>query len=149
MIKEVSVGAIVYRRTKKVIFYLLLYRKAHGPYKEAWGFPRGLIEKGETEEDTAKREIKEETGLTDLEFKKGFRKKIHFFYKREGQMISKDVIYLLAETKSEKVKLSYEHDDFAWLTFDEALKKLTFKNDKEVLRAANDFLTKGTLEAYE
>jgi len=146
--KEISIGAIVYRKEGKRIFYLLLYKKAHGHYREAWGFPRGIAEIGEAEEETARREIKEETGLTDLDFKRGFKKKIHFFYKKEGQTISKDVIYLLAETKTKEIKLSYEHDDFAWLPFDGALKKLTFDNEKEVLRAANGFLTKGSLEAY-
>jgi len=146
--KEKSIGAIVYRKEGSKILYLLLYKKAHGKYREAWNFPRGLVEKSESEITTAKREIEEETGIKTLEFKHGFKEKIHFFYRREGKNISKDVFYMLAETKTKDVQISFEHNDFAWLPFNEAMKKLTFGNDKEVLRKANDFLTKTSLEAY-
>ena len=147
-IREKSIGAIVYRKEEGKILYLLLYKKAHNKFKEAWNFSRGLIEKGEYEKQTAIREIEEETGLNELEFKDGFKAKIHFFYRRDGLNISKDVIYFLAETKNKNIKISHEHNDFSWLTFENALSKLTFKNDKEVLRKANDFLTKTSLEAY-
>jgi len=58
MPKEVSYGAVIYRKEGKKILYLLLYRKAHEHYKEMWDFPRGLIEKGETPEEDIIREVK-------------------------------------------------------------------------------------------
>lgn len=146
--KEKSAGAIIYRKEGKKILYLLLYVKAHEHYREKWNFPRGNVEKGETEIETVKREVKEETGIEDLGFKKGFKEKIHFFYRKNGKGISKEVIYFLAETKTKEVKLSFEHNDFAWLSFEKAMERLTFNNDKEVLKKANAFLTKGSLEAY-
>jgi bis(5'-nucleosidyl)-tetraphosphatase len=46
----------------------------------------------------------------------------------------------LAETKSRKVVLSFEHINFEWQTFEQALQKLSFENSKRVLRMANEFL---------
>jgi len=132
---EKSAGAIVFRRNKKVKYLLIQYGLGH------WEFPRGLIEKGESLEDTARREIKEEVGIEDIRFISGFKEWIKFFFKLKGKNIMKIAIFLLAETKTEKVKLSYEHKDYAWLDYQEALNRLTFENSKEVLKKADDFLS--------
>ena len=100
------------------------------------------VEKGEELLTTIKRECKEETGITDLKFIDGFRKEIEYFFRRGKELIKKKVIFLLAETKTRKVTLSYEHVDYAWLPYKEALERVTFKNAKEVLRKANRFLEK-------
>ena len=86
------------------------------------------------------REVKEETGIADLEFIDGFREieKYSFLYK--GEDVSKTVSYLLAETKTKEVKLSFEHLDFKWLSYQEALKKLTFKNAQKIVQKAHDFI---------
>jgi 8-oxo-dGTP pyrophosphatase MutT (NUDIX family) len=132
---EKSAGAVVFRRENNKIKYLLIqYAWGH------WEFPRGLIEKGETLEETAKREIKEEVGIEDIKFIPGFKEWFKFFFKLKGKNIMKIATFLLAETKTEEIKLSFEHKDFAWLEYDEALEKLTFENSKEVLKKANDFL---------
>ena len=81
---EKSAGCIVYTQEKKKQLYLLLYKKASDHYKESWGFPKGWVEKGEEDRETAIRETKEESGLTDVQILPGFVKKIHFFYKKEG-----------------------------------------------------------------
>ncbi|MFQ5759257.1 MAG: bis(5'-nucleosyl)-tetraphosphatase [bacterium] len=146
--KEVSAGAIVFRKENGEIKYLLLYKKAHGIYRAQWNFPRGWIEVGESEKETAGREIEEETGISDLKFIQGFREKIHFAYRREGKLVEKDVVYLLAETETAKVKLSFEHSGYGWLSFSRTIERLTFENDKEVLRKANDFLTKTSLDSF-
>ena len=56
-------------------------------------------------------------------------------------MVNKTVIYYLAETKSNKVVLSFEHVNFAWLNFEDALDKLSFDNSKRVLKNAKEFLS--------
>lgn len=134
---EKSAGAVVFRREGNQIKYLLIqYAWGH------WEFPRGLIEKRESLEDTARREIEEEVGIKDIKFIPGFKEWIKFFFKLKGKTIMKIATFLLAETKTKKVKLSYEHKDYVWLGYEEALDKITFKNSKEVLKKANDFLMK-------
>ena len=131
---EKSAGAIVFRRNKKVKYLLIQYGLGH------WEFPRGLIEKGESLENTARREIKEEVGIEDIRFVSGFKEWIKFFFRFKGKNIMKIATFLLAETRTEKVKLSYEHKDYAWLDYQEALNRLTFENSKEVLKKANAYL---------
>jgi bis(5'-nucleosidyl)-tetraphosphatase len=136
MITEESSGAIVFRKNEGVIYYLLLQYE-----KNYWGLPKGRIEKGEEVEETAKREILEETGINDIEFIKDFKETISYFFTREKIKIFKINVYFLAETKTKEIKLSWEHIDFKWLPYSEALEKLTFKNSKDVLIKANNFLS--------
>ncbi len=139
MKKVISSGAIIFIKDKEIKYLLLQYGLGH------WDFPRGLIEENENEKDAAIREIKEETGIADLKFISGFKEKIHFFYKNEGELISKEVVYLLAETKNKEIKLSYEHFNYEWLDYKETLKKLTFKTSKNVLKKANEMLNSSLL----
>lgn len=143
MPKEISYGTVIIRKEGKKILYLLLYRKSYEHYKEMWDFPRGLIEKGETPEEDIKREVKEETGISDIKFIKGFKEKVDWFYKKEGKTIFKEATYYLAETKEKDVKLSFEHDYFRWCEFNDALKLIKFSNTKSILKKANGFLTCG------
>ena len=136
MTEETSAGAIVYNKGK----YLLLYRKAHDHYKEGWFFARGKIEQGEELEQTARREIMEETGIRDLFFVKGFKQVVTWFYRANGQLIHKTAIYLFAETSTEEVVLTDYHNGFAWLSFDDAYARLSFPTDKQVLKQAHDFM---------
>jgi len=87
-----------------------------------------------------KREAFEEAGLSDLRFVFGFRDKIEYDYFMKGRKIHKVVYYYLAETSQEDVKLSYEHQDFAWLDYENALKRITYDNDRGVLRKAHRYL---------
>lgn len=140
---EKSVGAVVFRREGGKIKYLLLSR-AFDPktgFKEFWGFSRGLVEEGEDEIETVRRELKEETGLEDVDFIPGFRETIRFFFRWQGELVKKTAYYYLAETREERIKLSEEHDSFAWLTFGEALERLTHKNSKDLLKKAHKHLT--------
>ena len=134
---EKSAGAVIFRRQNKKIYYLLLhYQAGH------WDFPKGNIEKKEKPEETARREIFEETGIKDIEFVPGFKETIKYFYKLKGKNIFKIVTFFLAETKTKKVKISWEHLNFKWLPYKEALEQITFKNTKEILQKANDLLSK-------
>lgn len=135
MVKEKSCGVVVFRKTDKGIKFLLLhYQSGH------WDFSKGHVEKGEDEQTTAARELAEETGIKDIKFIEGFRQTINYFFKRKGQTVSKEVVFYLAQTKTEKVKLSYEHIGYSWLDYEGALNKITFKNSKEVLKKAMEFI---------
>ena len=136
MARETSVGAVVFRGDGDRKYLLLHYEAGH------WDFPKGNVEKGETPENTALREIREETGIEDIAFIPGFDERIRYFYKREKKTIAKEVEFLLAETKSERVKLSSEHTGYEWLGYGEANERITFRNSKDILKKAESFLAK-------
>lgn len=132
---EKSSGAVIFRKDSSRIHYLLLhYQSGH------WDFPKGIIEKGEKIEETAKREIEEETGIKNIEFIDGFKEWIKYFYKLKDKNIFKIVTYFLAETKEKKVKISWEHIDYKWLPYKKALEQLTFNNAKDILKKAHKYL---------
>ncbi len=132
---ERSAGAVVFRKEKNETYYLLLhYQAGH------WDFPKGHIEEGESLKQTAIREIVEETGITDIVFLDGFKEKIEYFFKLENKAIFKVVMFFLAQTRTRGVNLSFEHTDFKWLSYKEALAQLTYKNAKEILKKAHNFL---------
>jgi 8-oxo-dGTP pyrophosphatase MutT (NUDIX family) len=123
---------------KDDIKYLLLHYEAGH-----WDFPKGNQEKNEKEEQTVAREIKEETSIEDIEFIDGFRETINYFYKRGNETIFKEVAFFLAQSATEKVKLSFEHIGYAWMSYENAYKRLTFNSAKELLKKADSFLHKG------
>ena len=128
MIEERSAGAVLFSETDSgKIFLLLNYPAGH------WDFVKGNIEDMETLKQTALREIREETGIIDVEFIDGFEEKIEYHYQRDEDLIHKEVVFFLAKTKTIDVKISYEHLGFVWLSFDDTLKKLTYKNAKNVM----------------
>ena len=139
---EKSAGAVIFRREKDKIKYLLLhYPSATRRPNDYWDLPKGHIEGKEKIEETARREVEEETGLKDIKFVKGFKEWIKYFFKFKVKTIFKIVTFLLAETKTSEVKISGEHIGYKWLSYEEALEQLTFKNAKEILKKANDFLS--------
>lgn len=128
MIEERSAGAVLFAETSSGKKFLLLnYPSGH------WDFVKGNIEKGENLRDTVIREIREETSITDVEFIDGFEDKIEYHYQRNGELVHKEVVFFLAKTKTLDVKISHEHLGFVWLAFDDALKKMTYKNAKNIM----------------
>ena len=115
--------------------YLLLnYPNGH------WDFIKGGIEDGETPHETSIRETEEETGITDIKFVNGYKEEIEYFFRVDNNDVHKKVIFFLARTNSINVKLSHEHNDFIWLEYESALKKLTYKNAMNVLTRSELFL---------
>ena len=136
MFEERSAGLVVFRMEKeKPIFILLSHRTGR------WGFPKGNIEKGETEREAAIRETKEETGLSKFRIVDDYEERIEYFYRRKRARVHKGVVYFLAETEQKEVKLSDEHREYEWSDFDSAMKHLIFKNEKNVLSKANEVIT--------
>lgn len=132
---EKSCGAIVFRRRSGNIEYLLIKNKKGGN----WGFPKGHIEQGEQEHDTAIREVREETGLviTPLD---GFRA-ISEYHPR-GK-IYKEVVFFIAEMPEDgciTVQQS-EVDRFIWADYSLAMRTFRFNNDRNILTMAKNWLT--------
>ena len=104
-----------------------------------WDFPKGHMDDGETEIQTALRELEEETGIVHTNIIDGFRDTITYIFSREQKQIGKEVVFFLATTKESKVILSHEHIDYSWLDFDSAFSRLTYDNARQVLRSAIEF----------
>lgn len=135
-----SVGIILFCRFPRSVKYLLI--KQHQGH---WGFPKGHIEKGEKKIDTAKRELKEETGIryVSLLGNKILLKDEYSFFNGNGKIIKK-IGYYIGETKEKKVKVDgKEILNFRWCTYSKALDKITFNQTKNVLKKAKKFIKNG------
>ena len=136
MKEEISAGIILFNEIDKRKFLLLNYPSKH------WDFVKGKMEKGETPHETAIRETKEETGISDVEFLDGFEEEIEYYFYADKQEIHKKVIFFLGKTDTIDIILSHEHLDFIWLEFDNALSKTTYENAKNLLKKSKVFLDK-------
>ncbi len=132
---ERSAGAILFRKEKeKTLFLLLHYEEGH------WDFPKGHIETGEKTEETVLREVREETGITELTFIDGFKETIRYFFQTGKKRVLKFVVFYLAQTSQKKVTLSHEHVGAEWLLYQEAVERMTFPSSRKLLRKAHSFL---------
>jgi len=135
MREQKSAGIVLFRNASNKNEVLLLnYPQGH------WDFVKGKVEEGEMPHETALRETKEETGISDIEFINGFEESVEYNFKFKNEDIHKTVVFFLAKTNEKKITLSHEHNDFAWLEYYDALKKTTFRNAKNVLTKTNEFL---------
>lgn len=130
---EKSCGAVVYRNIGGITRYLLIKNRR----SSNWSFPKGHVEDGETLEQTAKREVLEETGI-HLEIFPDFITKSQYTIQNK---IQKTVFIFVGTTKDEQTKIQHEEiEDYIWLPFDGAFRYLKFENDKSILKEANEFL---------
>ena len=135
--EEKSAGIVLFRNiSNKNEFLLLNYPQGH------WDFIKGKVEQNETLHETAIRETKEETGISNIKFIDGFEESVEYDFRFKNEDIHKKVIFFLAKTSEKKISLSHEHNDYLWLGNNDALKKTTYKNAKNVLSKANEFLSK-------
>ena len=130
---EKSAGAVVYTVSDGKINYLLI-KSQNGDV----GFPKGHIERGENEETAALREIYEETSIK-AELTGDFKVKIEYTMPNSK---NKTVVYFTAEYANQTPKHNegFEHNEYMLLEYDAALNSLTFKNTKEILTKANEFI---------
>ena len=139
--EERSAGAVVFRETDDGREYLLLQNAGR------WDFPKGGVERGEKELETVLREVAEETGLNDFSIVPGFRKVIEYFYRRDKKTIHKQVVYLLARTADDRVKISFEHQGFGWFSYHDAVERASYDNSKKTLAEAEKFI-KGSMTEH-
>ena len=133
---EKSAGIVLFRNdSDKNEFLLLNYPQGH------WDFVKGKIEQNETSHEAAIRETREETVITNIEFIDDFEESVEYDFRFRKADIHKKVIFFLAKTNEKNIKLSHEHNDYIWLEYNDALKKTTFENAKNVLSKANQFLS--------
>ncbi len=138
MAREISAGIIIYRRTNEGPKFLLLY---HG--HNYWNFAKGKIENEEQSYETALREVEEETGLraSELRVKRNFKEYERFSFFRRKEKVFKTVVFYLAETRQPRIRISDEHEGYAWFKYNEAMRLIAkFKDSQMLLKRAYDFL---------
>lgn len=129
MRREKSCGALVFRERGGKL-ELLLIRHRFGGH---WSFPKGHVEAGENEQQTALREVWEETGL-EIELVDGFRHSVEYFPK---PYIKKQVVYFLGRAVNDDTRMQEEEiSELRWVTIDEAQRMVTFANDKNLIQQA-------------
>lgn len=123
MINLVSAGGVIIYKDK-----VLLLKK-----EKSWVFPKGKVKSGETLIQTTIREIYEETGikLNESGIEIGF---INYRYIANENQYEKTVYYYLFFVEDNSVKIEDSFLGYGWFYFDEALKTLTYKNDKKILK---------------
>lgn len=130
---EKSCGAVVYRSYDGTLEFLAVRSKAHGH----WGFPKGHVEEGEGEQETAKREVLEETGL-DITLCDGFRTRIEY---SPSEGIYKEVVIFIGKPLNEDVNIQQEEiQEYKWLDYGKMLELLTFDDDRKVLMEVKGFM---------
>lgn len=134
---EITSGAVVYRKNNGEIEYLLLESQNKGHF---WGFPKGHVEGNETLEETAKREIKEETQLV-LPIDTSFH--VYTEYDLANGNRKQMTLYTADLTQSEDIHLQAEEiKNCGWFNYADARERLTYDNLKQLLDQVNDHLTK-------
>ena len=132
MKKEKSCGAVVIKEESNETKFLIIKQTDNH-----WGFPKGHVEEGETEEQTAIREIKEETNI-DVELDNRFRKVITYS-PRENTI--KDVVFFIGKAISDDLVIDpKELIEAKWVKGNEAKDYFDYKENNEVLEEALNFL---------
>ncbi|MFP4113478.1 MAG: NUDIX domain-containing protein [Spirochaetota bacterium] len=128
-----SCGAVIYRVKMRRPYYLVVQHENGGH----WGFPKGHAVAGETEMETAAREIAEETGL-HVGFRDGFFQRLYYLTPKERR---KEVVFFLSRVRSPRVRTQRsEIRAHRWLPYWETRELLTYENTKLVLDEASSFL---------
>lgn len=144
---ERSAGIIIFKNMPHGRRYLVLHvaRNVSRVTKfkvtrDFWDFAKGRLDKGETALDAARREVHEEAGIKKFKLILNFKETVHYFTRRDGKPIPKYVAMFLAEVKNAKVKLSWEHDIYEWLPYEDAHERITLPQMKGVLEKAENIL---------
>ena len=126
---EKSCGAIVYRKFHGNTEILLIKHVNSGH----WSFPKGHVEEGETEEETALRGVKEETGI-DILVDTSFRETVQYYPRKDTQKI---VVYFLGKARNyDFVPQEEEIAAIKWVEIGNAAAMLTYENDKTIVAKA-------------
>jgi 8-oxo-dGTP pyrophosphatase MutT (NUDIX family) len=138
MKREFSAGGIIFNKEKQVL--LINNAALRDPKKSYWGFPKGHIEGKESSKDAAIREVKEETGLEVTVIQKIGDSK--YIFLQDKEKIFKVVIMFLMEESGGELKIQdQELLGAEWFSLEEASKKLSFGNDRKLLKKALEIIS--------
>ncbi len=136
---QVSSGGVIFRDAEGGDREIALVSVKGG---KIWSLPKGLVEKGEETSETAVREVREETGLSGKIVKRLGDITYWYFIKEDNAKCRKTVhFYLLEYVSGNTEDHNWEVDKAEWFPIDEALKKLSYKGDKEIVRKVKESLS--------
>tara|TARA_B100001093_G_scaffold516803_1_gene596492 strand:+ start:38664 stop:39074 length:411 start_codon:yes stop_codon:yes gene_type:complete len=114
---------------------LLQYPQGH------WDFPKGHVEETDhSHHQTARRELKEETGIDEIEFIEAFERRSEYSYRHKGKKRTKQVFWYIAETERISIKLSHEHRGYMWLDWEQAMEQATHPESRAILADAHQHM---------
>ena len=137
--KQTSSGGVIFRNSRKGIEAALIAVKN----KTVWCLPKGAIDKNEDFQTAAVREVREETGLSGEIIDKIGKISYWYFIKDKNVKFNKTVYFYLMEYKSGSTDAhDQEVDDAQWFPIEEAIGKLAYKGEKEILQKARQMIEK-------
>ena len=140
VLREKSCGIVPFREVDGEIRYLVISSAV--TKREHWEFPKGGVEEGEREIETALRELWEETGVKDVRVLPGYREPIRYIYRRPEGLVSKQVVYFIARVADPAVTLrEVEAKDYRWANYAETRKLLRHANARALLERCHAFIT--------
>ena len=146
VLREKSCGIVPFREVDGEIRYLVISSAV--TKREHWEFPKGGVEEGEREIETALRELWEETGVKDVRVLPGYREPIRYIYRRPEGLVSKQVVYFIARVGDPSVTLrEVEAKDYRWANYAETRKLLRHANARALLERCHAFITGRPLPA--
>jgi len=138
MKKIISAGIVPFYLNNSTREYLIVQ---HATQSTHWDFPKGKVEIGEDNYQTALRELKEEVSIL-ASILPGFEYSFSYRFKdyADDKLSCKTVYFYIGKAETKNVVLSHEHQDYAWLDYEHARKQLTYENAKKLLDKVHIFL---------
>lgn len=131
---QFSAGGVVYRKKNNRIQVAVCLKSGK---ENVWCLPKGLVEKGESPEETAGREVREETGLIgEIEAELGYLEYWYYWKPEETKYHKKVIFYLMRYAGGDIGDHDWEVAEVRWLSPDEAVSKLSYKSEKEIVEKA-------------
>ena len=139
--KDSAFGVIPIYKEDGEYKVLLIHQISHRGDR-FWIFPKGHPEDSESPEATARRELYEETGLTDVELAPDCTFSMSYSFKHDGKLINKTVTYFLGQVKDPATKITQPDEviELKWCSLYEAMATLSHENSKRILKEVKQYL---------